>query len=152
MDTIDEMEFPKSFGSVSYKRETQERFHRYRVTIHGVTHRLKLERLNDDIVALQYIGDEDEPVPFPAGFTVLDTDRQPAAYMGSQYALVWVNSYEVRYNGHPVLVLRNQRQQSVHGSTQVESGFTGNVAQNTVDRYYSAKAAPDVVVELSDDD
>ncbi|KAH9260461.1 hypothetical protein BASA82_000139 [Batrachochytrium salamandrivorans] len=115
---------PKPFGSVLYKRATEDAKHRFCFEVGGVTLRLKINRQTQDLAVLSFIDANDQVAAFPAGFSVIDNIEQPALYLGNQFILVWLNSYDVRFNGVTMLKISNQRQQSIFGSASVHKGYT----------------------------
>lgn len=133
-------EFPRPFGSVTYKRQTEPEKHRFVFTSNGVTHRLKINRQTDDLAVLQYVDANAAIQPFPPGFTVSDANNNPALYLGNNFVLVWLNSYLVRFNGTAILDLRNQKHQSIFGGAVVQRGHSLQMG-----------AQPDAQVVLAED-
>lgn len=94
---------------------------------------------------LSFIDANEQVAPFPPGFAVLDNIQQNALYVGGQYILVWLNSYEVRFQGETMLKITNQRQQSIFGSASVHKGHTvPSIQQQT---QAQVLAAEDFVLE-----
>ena len=139
---------PKPFGSMSYKRATEDAKQRFCFEVGGVTLRLKINRQTQDLAVLSFIDANNQVVPFPPGFSVIDNIQQNALYVGGQYILVWLNSYDVRFQGVTMLRISNQRQQSIFGSASVHKGHTVPlVQQQTLQAQAQILEAEDFVLE-----
>lgn len=101
-------DYPKLLGSVCYDRPSEQQ---YSFEIDGTVFRIKVARQTTDVAVLR-VG------PFPVGFTVVDSLGVPALRLDGTYVLMCLNSYEVRYNGAPVLKIASQHQQIVYGAAR----------------------------------
>lgn len=86
------------------------------------THRLRLTRANDDIATLAYVDENGMRARFPEGFTVFSVvHKEHACFLDGLFVIVWMNSYEVRFNQKVVLSISNQRIQAVSGAAHVHA-------------------------------
>ena len=101
-----------------------------------------------DQVLLRYISNNGQIAPFPPGFTVReDASNAPALYLDGAFVLVWLNSYQIRFNNSPIIRVQNQRQQSLFGSSEVEKGHGDQHHVDLVDTVHVLQAEDVVVVD-----
>eukprot|EP00953_Heterococcus_sp_UTEX-ZZ885_P027752 14850-Heterococcus_DN1.PRE.3 len=76
----------------------------------------KLVHLDAEIASLAFLNAHDlELADVPAGFSLRRTNSGAnAARMGNNLLICWAASYEVLYDGHEVMQLHNDRQQTFH--------------------------------------
>lgn len=102
-----------SFGSYSYLKEKQgkepsEPIFKFREFIFQIQH------VNDDAAAIVFLNTDvaGDTVDIPDAFT-LHTGNRQVRKRREEFVIVWLHSYELKYNGVTIWKLTKQKQQSI---------------------------------------
>jgi hypothetical protein len=69
--------------------------------------------MTSDIAGIQFLDVYANQIAIPHGFTLIDSANQNVPQNLNLFLIMWVHSYELKFNGSTIWKMVNQKQQSV---------------------------------------